>query len=61
MKDHDWWWNLRKEFKKTDPAAVMQFGHRRMQSLEKSIMDQVSKTEVTWAKKKKSQKPSPNP
>lgn len=60
MKDQDWWWRLRREFKKTDPAQVMRFSDRKMAKLEKSIMDVISKEETSWIKPKK-QKPAPNP
>lgn len=60
MKDQDWWWRLRREFKKTDPAQVMRFGDRKMAKLEKSIMDVISKEPASWMKTK-APKTSPNP
>lgn len=61
MKDIDWWWRLRREFKKTDPAAVMRVSDRKMKVLEKSIMDAVSKTPTDWKKKSKKQTPENSP
>lgn len=58
MKDQDWWWRLRREFKKTDPAQVMRFSDKKMAKLEKSIMDAISKEPRVKAKKPKL---SPNP
>lgn len=60
MKEHDWWWRLRREFKKTDPAGVMRFSDRQAKKLEKSIMDAISKTPAAWTKKK-GERNSPNP
>ena len=52
MKDQDWWWRLRREFKKTDPAQVMRFSDKKLVKLQKSIMDAISKEKP---------RPSPNP
>lgn len=60
MKEQDWWWRLRREFKKTDPASMIRFSDRKSQKLEKSIMDEISKTSASWAKKK-GERNSPNP
>ncbi len=57
MKDQDWWWRLRREFKKTDPANVMRFSDKKMVKAQKSIMDAISKDPAPWVK----QTPSPNP
>ena len=61
MKEQDWWWRLRREFKKTDPAQVMRISERRMQKLEKSIMTAIETTSTTWTKPKKKPLRSPNP
>ena len=60
MKEQDWWWRLRREFKKTDPAEMMRFSDRKSQKLEKSIIDAISKTTTAWSKKK-GERNSPNP